>query len=122
MLADATRCETERTLHLSTGVIGTRLPLEKVRAGLAALIPTLAATDDALFAAATALRTTDSQTKVVTTTVELPDADGRPVTIRVSGVAKGVGMIHPRMATMLSIVLTDANVAPEVLWGLLRPV
>ena len=38
-----------------------------------------------------------------------------------AGIAKGVGMIHPRMATMLSIVLTDATVAPEVLWGLLRP-
>ena len=43
------------------------------------------------------------------------------MTVRVSGIAKGVGMIHPRMATMLSIVLTDATVAPEVLWGLLRP-
>ncbi len=39
----------------------------------------------------------------------------------VSGIAKGVGMIHPQMATMLSIVLTDAAVAPETLWGLLRP-
>ena len=46
---------------------------------------------------------------------------GRPVTVRVSGVAKGVGMIHPQMATMLSVILTDANVAPEVLWPLLRP-
>ncbi len=72
-------------------------------------------------AVATALRTTDSKTKVATTTVELPAADGKPVTVRVSGVAKGVGMIHPRMATMLSIVLTDATVAPEVLWGMLRP-
>ena len=43
------------------------------------------------------------------------------MTVRVSGIAKGVGMIHPRMATMLSIVLTDATVAPEVLWGMLRP-
>ncbi len=40
---------------------------------------------------------------------------------RVSGIAKGVGMIHPQMATMLSVVLTDATVAPEVLWALLRP-
>ena len=39
----------------------------------------------------------------------------------VSGIAKGVGMIHPQMATMLSVVLTDAAVAPETLWGLLRP-
>ena len=39
----------------------------------------------------------------------------------VSGIAKGVGMIHPNMATMLSIVLTDAAIAPATLWGLLRP-
>ena len=53
-------------------------------------------------AAAEALRTTDSVTKVATTTVELPDADGAAgARSRVSGIAKGVGMIHPRMATML---------------------
>ena len=61
-------------------------------------------------------------TKLATTTVELPGDDaGTTVTITVSGMAKGVGMIHPNMATMLSIVLTDAVVEPEVLWGLLRP-
>ena len=86
-----------------------------------ALVPTLSATDDGLLAVATALCTTDSRTKTATTTVELPAADGRAVTVRVSGVAKGVGMIHPQMATMLSVILTDATVAPEVLWPLLRP-
>ena len=113
--------EVERTLHLSTGIIGTRLPLEKVSAGLARIMPTLASTDDGLAAAAEALCTTDSVTKIVTTTIELPDPDGRPVTVTVSGIAKGVGMIHPRMATMLAVVLTDAAVEPETLWGLLRP-
>ena len=103
-------------LHLSTGVIGTRLPLDKVEAGLAALVPSLSSDDAALAAVATALRTTDSVTKAATATV---DIDG--VAITVSGVAKGVGMIHPNMATMLSIVLTDATIEPAVLWGLLRP-
>ncbi len=42
-------------------------------------------------------------------------------TVTVSGIAKGVGMIHPQMATMLSVILTDAAAAPETLWGLLRP-
>jgi glutamate N-acetyltransferase/amino-acid N-acetyltransferase len=41
--------------------------------------------------------------------------------VRVSGIAKGVGMIHPRMATMLAVVLTDAAIEPAALWGLLRP-
>ncbi len=123
MLAAATGVELERTLHLSTGIIGTRLPLEKVEAGLAALVPTLAATDDGLLRMAEALRTTDSRTKMATTSVELAgEGEGTgSVAVTVSGIAKGVGMIHPRMATMLSVVLTDATVAPEILWGLLRP-
>ena len=131
LVAEATGAEISRTLHMSTGMIGTRLPLDRVAAGLIALVPELAATDEGLEAAAIALRTTDSVTKVATTTVQVPahdhghDHDGHspmaPVTITVSGIAKGVGMIHPRMATMLSIVLTDATVAPETLWGLLRP-
>ncbi len=108
--------EEPHVLHLSTGVIGTRLPLDKVDGGLGALVPTLASTDEALEAAATALRTTDSVTKVATATVEI---DGTPITV--SGIAKGVGMIHPNMATMLSVVLTDARIEPAVLWGLLRP-
>ncbi len=121
MLAEATGVEPERTLHLSTGIIGTRLPLDKVRAGLTTLVPTLTGSDEGLLAAATALCTTDSVVKVATTTVALPDVAGTPVTVRVSGIAKGVGMIHPQMATMLSVVLTDAAVAPATLWGLLRP-
>jgi glutamate N-acetyltransferase/amino-acid N-acetyltransferase len=121
MLAGATGVAVERTLHLSTGIIGTRLPLDVVEAGLARLLPTLAATDDGLADAAEALRTTDSVVKVATTSLALPGADGRPVTVTVSGMAKGVGMIHPQMATMLSVLLTDAAADPKVLWGLLRP-
>ena len=122
LLAAATGLDATRLLHLSTGIIGTRLPLEKVATGIERLAPTLAATDGALEAAAVALRTTDSTTKIATTTVELPGAGGGPaVAVTVSGIAKGVGMIHPRMATMLAIVLTDAGVDPDVLAGLLRP-
>ena len=120
-LADAAETAVDLTLHLSTGIIGTRLPLDRVRAGLARLMPELAGTDDGLAAMAEALRTTDSVTKVATTTIELPDPDGRSVTVTISGIAKGVGMIHPRMATMLAIILTDASVAPATLWSLLRP-
>jgi glutamate N-acetyltransferase/amino-acid N-acetyltransferase len=110
-----------RVLHLSTGIIGTRLPLDRVAGGVRALEPALATTDDAFEAAAVALRTTDSTTKLATTTVELPGAGGESVRVTVSGIAKGVGMIHPRMATMLAIVLTDAAVDPSVLAQLLGP-
>jgi glutamate N-acetyltransferase/amino-acid N-acetyltransferase len=109
------------TLLLSTGVIGTRLPLDRVEAGIAALAPRLSAADEALESAASALMTTDSQVKVATTSVTLPDPDGLAVrTVTVSGIAKGVGMIHPRMATMLAIVLTDAAVEPTLLHRMLR--
>jgi glutamate N-acetyltransferase/amino-acid N-acetyltransferase len=110
-----------RILHLSTGVIGTRLPLDKVAAGVDAVAEAAAPTDAGLAAAAEALRTTDSRTKVATTSIELPAPDGTVVPVTVSGIAKGVGMIHPNMATMLSVVLTDAPIAPDVLWSLLRP-
>ncbi|MEA2605772.1 MAG: glutamate N-acetyltransferase / amino-acid N-acetyltransferase [Chloroflexota bacterium] len=122
MLAAALTTPEDQTLLLSTGIIGTRLPLAIVRSGIAAVAPTLASTDDGLAAAAEALRTTDSLVKAATTTIALPDPDGLAVrSIRVTGIAKGVGMIHPRMATMLSIVLTDATVDPATLHGLLRP-
>jgi glutamate N-acetyltransferase/amino-acid N-acetyltransferase len=121
LVADAVGVGTGEVLHLSTGVIGTRLPLDKVGAGLAALAPDLAATDAGLEAAAIALRTTDSTTKAATVTVDLPGADGTPRTVRVTGIAKGVGMIHPRMATMLAVLLTDAPATPGLLSTILRP-
>jgi glutamate N-acetyltransferase/amino-acid N-acetyltransferase len=112
----------ESVLCLSTGVIGTRLPVDRIGDGLATLVPSgLAPTPDGLQAAAEALRTTDSRAKVATTTVTLPDPDGMAArSVRVTGIAKGVGMIHPGMATMLAVVLTDAVVAPATLQPLLR--
>ncbi len=120
LVASALAVPETHVLHLSTGVIGSRLPLDKVATGLARLASGLADTDDGLTAAAISLRTTDSRTKAATTTVALPDRDGAPTTVTVTGIAKGVGMIHPLMATMLSVVLTDAPVEPAVLHRLLR--
>jgi glutamate N-acetyltransferase/amino-acid N-acetyltransferase len=116
-LGAALNVPVEQTLHLSTGVIGTRLPVDRVVAGIRQLAPRLDATSAGWLAAAEALRTTDSRAKLATTGVTLAD-DAQPITV--SGIAKGVGMIHPRMATMLAIVLTDAAVEPATLHGLLR--
>jgi glutamate N-acetyltransferase/amino-acid N-acetyltransferase len=121
LVADELGVRRERTLHLSTGLIGVRLPLDKVEAGLAKAGAGLEATDDAWEAVAIAMRTTDSSTKVSTTTVELPGAGGRPVEVTVSGMAKGVGMIHPLMATMLAVIATDAAISPAALDAILRP-
>ncbi|HET9082790.1 MAG TPA: bifunctional ornithine acetyltransferase/N-acetylglutamate synthase [Candidatus Limnocylindrales bacterium] len=120
-VSDALGIEQTRVLHLSTGIIGTRLPLDKVERGIKALVRQLGDDDGSFAAVAEALRTTDSVAKVATTSFVLPAPDGEPVTVTVTGVAKGVGMIHPNMATMLSIVLTDAAASPDVLWNLLRP-
>jgi len=122
MLAAALATSTDETLLLSTGIIGTRLPLDRVRDGIAVVTPTLAPTEAGLAAVAQALRTTDSVAKAATATITLPDVDGYTVRpVRVTGIAKGVGMIHPRMATMLSVILTDATADPASLHGLLRP-
>jgi len=108
-------------LCLSTGVIGTRLPVPRVVAGLAALANDgVTATDDGLRAAAEALRTTDLTAKAATTAVTLPGPDGAPLTVTVTGIAKGVGMIHPRMATMLAVLMTDAAATPATLHAILR--
>jgi glutamate N-acetyltransferase/amino-acid N-acetyltransferase len=108
-------------LSLSTGVIGTRLPVAKVAVGIVNLAAAgLPRTDAGLQAAAEALRTTDTVTKTAGVSIVLPTPDGSPAPVTVSGIAKGVGMIHPRMATMLSVILTDAAVSPATLHGLLR--
>ena len=121
-VAAALQTRAERTLAMSTGVIGVRLPVAKVSEGIARLVPQLSAADAGLEAVARAMMTTDTKIKLATTTLELPGRDGAPVRVTVSGIAKGVGMIHPRMATMLSVILTDAAVAPDTLYGLLTPI
>ena len=101
---------------MSTGLIGTRLPVDKVAPAIARLVADGLRADDAAFdAVSEALRTTDNAPRRPPSRVGLPVADGRTVTATVSGVAKGVGMIHPRMATMLTYLLTDAAVEPATL-------
>lgn len=121
-VAEALGTTPEHVLHLSTGVIGSRLPVNKVTAEVARVAAGgLASTDEALEAAAVSLRTTDSTTKMASARIALPAASGSgTVDVTVTGIAKGVGMIHPKMATMLSVVLTDATASPATLRDLLR--
>ena len=121
-LARALGVAPELTLALSTGLIGSRLPVEAIRGALAGLIPDgLATTDDALATLAEQLRTTDSRSKAASVRVSLSTPGGPATATTVSGVAKGVGMIHPRMATMLALVLTDALAEPATLRAVLAP-
>ena len=120
-VAEALGADPVHVLHLSTGVIGTRLPVDRVAATVRRVAPAgLEPTDLALGQAAAALRTTDSTTKSASAAVEMPASGGGAVQVTVTGIAKGVGMIHPRMATMLSVVLTDATASPSMLRSLLR--
>ncbi|MCW5862303.1 MAG: bifunctional glutamate N-acetyltransferase/amino-acid acetyltransferase ArgJ [Anaerolineae bacterium] len=100
-------------LVMSTGVIGVPLPMERVRTGVAAAAPLLSAEGGP--AAAEAIMTTDTRPKRAAVEVEL--TGGR---VRLGGMAKGAGMIHPNMATLLGLLTTDAAVAPDDLDALLR--
>lgn len=122
-LATAAGTDEQHVLAMSTGLIGTRLPVGRVAAAVADVVATgLSGEDQAYADVAEALRTTDSYAKVASASIEVPGPDGEPVRVTIGGVAKGVGMIHPNMATMLSFVLTDALVEPVTLHWLLRPV
>ena len=111
----------ELVLAMSTGVIGLRLPVDRVTAALPVLAGGgLGDSPAHLEAAARALMTTDSTPKWATAGATVPGAAGAPLAVTVSGIAKGVGMIHPGMATMLAVLLTDAPVDPRTLHGLLR--
>ncbi|HEY8449866.1 MAG TPA: bifunctional glutamate N-acetyltransferase/amino-acid acetyltransferase ArgJ [Bacillota bacterium] len=92
----------------STGVIGTYLPMERVRRGIRAAAAELSS--DGGPAAAQAIMTTDTRPKLAACQVELGDGDA---TVTIGGICKGAGMIHPNMATMLGFLTTDAAVAPE---------
>jgi glutamate N-acetyltransferase/amino-acid N-acetyltransferase len=121
-LAEAAGTDASHVLALSTGLIGTRLPVARIEAAIASVVASELRADDAAFAeVAQALRTTDSRAKAAALSVSLPGADGVLVPVTVSGIVKGVGMIHPNMATMLCLMLTDATAAPQVLEGVLRP-
>ncbi len=102
-------------LVCSTGVIGRPLPMERVSEGLRAAAHDLS--PDAGEAAARAIMTTDTVPKTASATFSV---DG--VEHRVGGMAKGAGMIHPDMATLLAVVTTDAAVAAPDLQALLGEV
>lgn len=117
-LADAKSCCQELSsragvgedaiLPFSTGVIGEKLAVEKISAVMSQLISGLDA--DHWSAAATAILTTDTVEKIASVQVE---CEGQSATV--TGIAKGSGMIHPNMATMLAYVATDAAISDNVL-------
>jgi glutamate N-acetyltransferase/amino-acid N-acetyltransferase len=106
--AQALNIDSQQILVASTGVIGQRIRLEPLLNNLPILVSQLSSTGSA--AAAQAITTTDLVTKSIALETLISD---RPV--RIGGIAKGSGMIHPNMATMLGFITCDAAVSPH-LW------
>ena len=101
---------TDAVLVASTGVIGMQLPIDKIAAGVKAMVPLLGDSLEKGTEASKAIMTTDTKNKQVAVQI---DMNGTTVTI--GGMCKGSGMIHPNMCTMLSFVTTDAAISKELL-------
>ncbi len=107
-LASLVNCSAEQILPFSTGVIGERLPIEKIETALPAALDNLSLTNwlDASYG----IMTTDTRPKACSRQI---DINGKQISV--TGIAKGAGMIKPNMATMLGYIATDAIVDSSVL-------
>ncbi|WP_313581318.1 bifunctional glutamate N-acetyltransferase/amino-acid acetyltransferase ArgJ [Lacrimispora sp.] len=113
--ADSLSIPVSSVLVASTGVIGKQLPMDRIVAGVKAMVPALDGSQESGTAAAIAIMTTDTVKKEVAVQFE---AGGKTITM--GGMCKGSGMIHPDMCTMLSFVTTDAAISKELLQEALR--
>ena len=108
--AETLNVDENSVLVASTGVIGMQLPIDKIAAGVKAMVPLLGDSLEKGTEASKAIMTTDTKNKQVAVQI---DMNGTTVTI--GGMCKGSGMIHPNMCTMLSFVTTDAAISKELL-------
>ncbi|HZK86506.1 MAG TPA: bifunctional glutamate N-acetyltransferase/amino-acid acetyltransferase ArgJ [Syntrophomonas sp.] len=116
MAALASEClalQPQNILVASTGVIGVNMPIERVQAGIVAAANSLSVEGAAN--AALAIMTTDLANKEIAVEIEI---FGK--TVRIGAIAKGSGMIHPNMATMLGFITTDAVINSKCLEGMLK--
>ena len=114
-VAKQAACRAQQVLPFSTGVIGMQLPVEKIDAVLPEAFAKLNA--DAWLEASRTIMTTDTVAKAISRQLSV---NGKTITI--TGIAKGAGMIHPNMATMLAYVATDAQVDAATLQTCLNAV
>ena len=108
LLAEELKIDAEDVVVASTGVIGQPLDIEPIAQGIPALVAGLGNNKSA--EAAEGIMTTDTRLKEVAVSFEI---DGK--TCRLGGIAKGSGMIHPNMATMLVFITTDCAISPAML-------
>jgi glutamate N-acetyltransferase/amino-acid N-acetyltransferase len=115
IMARQIKASTHNIFPSSTGIIGVPLPVEKIHNALPGLISAAAATDEAFDQFANAILTTDTHKKVASQPITYNQTE-----IRLVGVAKGAGMIHPNMATMLVYLFTDLAANPKDLQKCLK--
>lgn len=116
-LPEPTKGDVPSSLVMSTGVIGQRLPIDKIVARIPIAVSALGNSHESWLAGARAICTTDTFPKLLSRTFSLPSYPGTEFTL--AGTAKGAGMIHPNMATLLSVCATDAPIAADALHPLL---
>lgn len=109
-VAEHTGCQPREVLVASTGIIGVPLPIDDVASGIAMVAPLLGYSKEHGSSAAEAIMTTDSFIKEAALQFEI---DGKLITM--GAMAKGSGMLHPNMATMLSFITTDLSISPALL-------
>ena len=112
--AKALGVDADGVLVGSTGVIGMQLPMDRVKEGIRKLAEAKKPDLESGTQAAQAIMTTDTKKKEVAVTVEIGD-----VTVTIGGMAKGSGMIHPNMCTMLAFITTDAKISKKALQAVL---
>ena len=100
---------------LSTGIIGVQLPMKEVTSGIKAAVKALDDGEESFTAASVAITTTDKSPKTAHLAYNVDGAQ-----VRISAMAKGAGMIGPKMATMLGVVMTDAAITPTVAKSILQ--
>ena len=115
MAAAVCGAEEEQALVLSTGVIGSFLPMDKIEQGISAAAVKLGDSEACLISAARGMLTTDTVYKVAGRSATIA---GREITA--TGMAKGAAMMGPNMATMLALIMTDAPLAPASAQAALR--
>jgi glutamate N-acetyltransferase / amino-acid N-acetyltransferase len=108
------------SLVMSTGVIGQRLPIQKILDKIPVAYANLSDDHSAWLSTAKAICTTDTFPKLLSTTFTLPGKQHEGVEYRLAGMTKGAGMIHPNMATLLGILCTDAPISADALNSLLK--
>lgn len=107
------------SLVMSTGVIGQRLPIQKILSKVPQAHQNLDNSHNAWLNTAKAICTTDTFPKLLSTSFTLPSTHHKGVQYSLAGMTKGAGMIHPNMATLLGILCTDAPISAKALQSLL---